>query len=150
MKKFLFFLFLSIFFCTNAFASSHNCKILGKQNIPSNQDFEYKPLIKFPKTLKIKLSIEKMEGNFHNTDAYFNNYKFEINKYKGFYSNSDKDIKFEIKSLDNPYNSNHNIKFFLDFDKSNNSYKNLWVDHFWQGGTGSLKDYDARYKCDKM
>ena len=76
--------------------------------------------------------------------------KFEINKYKGFYSNSDKDIKFEIKSLNNPYNSNHNIKFFLDFDKSNNSYKNLWVDHFWQGGTGSLKDYDARYECDKI
>jgi len=33
----------------------------------------------------------------------------------------------------------------LDFDNLSNSYKNLWVDHFWWGG--SLKDYDAHYEC---
>ena len=61
MKKLLCFLFLSIFFCTNAFASSYNCKILGKQNIPSNQDFEYKSLIKLSK-LALKIEENKLKG----------------------------------------------------------------------------------------
>jgi len=29
----------------------------------------------------------------------------------------------------------------------NNTYEDLWVDHFWWGGTGVLDDYDAHYQC---
>ena len=148
IKKLLRTLVLGLLLGGNAYANLYSCNIIGKQNIPPDEDLEHRALIKFPEKLKINLSTLNEEGNFYNTDAYFNNYKFTIEKYKGFYSVSDKDIKFEIKSFNDPHNSNDNVKFMLDFDNLSNSYRNLWVDHFWWGG--SLKDYDAHYECDKL
>jgi hypothetical protein len=150
MKKLLGIVVLGLLLSGNAYANLYSCNIVGKQNIPSDEDLEYRALIKFPEKLQINLSILNKEGNFYNTDAYFNNYKFSFKKYKGLYSVSDKDIKFEIKSFDDPHNSNDNVKFMWDFDKSTNNYKDLWVDHFWWSGTGSLKDYDAHYECVKI
>ena len=139
---------LGLLLSGNAYADLYSCNIIGKQNIPPDEDLEYRTLIKFPEKLKINLSTLNEEGNFYDTDAYFNNYKFTIEKYKGFYTVSDKDIKFEIKSFNDPHNSNDNVKFMLDFDNLSNRYTNLWVDHFWWGGSGSLKDYDAHYECE--
>ena len=150
MKKLLSIVIIGLLLTGNSYADLYSCKIIGKQNIPPEEDLEHRALINFPEKLKINLSTLNKEGNFYNTDAYFNNYKFTVEKYKGFYSVSDKDIKFEIKSFNDPHNSNDNVKFMLDFDDLSNSYRNLWVDHFWWGGSGSLKDYDAHYECDKL
>ena len=150
MKKNLVIFILSVLFTTNTFAVSYNCKMEGIQNIPADKDFDFKSFVNFPKKLQINLSMINMNGNFENTDAYFNNYRFTIFKYEGFYSVSDKDLKFEIKSLNKPKSINHNIFFFLDYDKLTNTYKNLWVDNYWHGGSGVLNDYDAHYLCEKI
>lgn len=150
MKKILGIFTLIFLFATNTFAASYNCKMVGSQNIPTDKDFDFKSFVNFPKKLQFNLSMINMDGNFENTDAYFDNYRFSIFKYKGFYSVSDKDLKFEIKSLDKPQSINHNIFFFLDYDTLTNTYKNLWVDNYWHGGNGVLNDYDAHYICDKI
>ena len=150
MKKLLSIIVVTLLLIGNAYADLYSCKIIGKQNIPPEEELEHRALINFPEKLKINLSTLNKKGNFYNTDTYFNNYKFTVEKYEGFYSVSDKDIKFEIRSFSDPHNTNDNVRFFLEFDNLSNSYKNLWIDHFWWSGTGSIKDYDAQYECDKL
>ena len=144
MKKILCICIFSFLFTNNTFGATYYCKMEGAQNIPSNKDFDFKSFVNFPKTLQINLSMTTMVGKFENTDAYFNDYKFTL------YILNDKGLKFEIRSLDKPQSINDNIIFFLDYVKYSNTYRHLWVDNYWHGGSGVLNDYDAHYICDKI
>jgi len=158
MKKLLGILVLVLMWCNVGFAESYNCKIVGKQNFPSEKDILYystgefkKTVIQFPKKLNLKLNFTLLgslygKGQFYDTNAYFNNRKFEFRKYGRLLNFSSKDIKFYIPSLDTHEFAN-TVKFMFDFNMFNNTYEDLWVDHFWWGGTGVLDDYDAHYQC---
>ena len=69
-----------------------------------------------------------------------------LNPLESFLNFSSKDIKFYIPSLDTDEFA-HTVKFIFDFNMFNNTYEDLWVDHFWWGGSGVLDDYDAHYQC---
>ena len=158
MKKLSLYIFLVLMVCNVGFAESYNCKMVGQQNLPSEEDILHystgefkKTVIQFPKKLNLKLNFTLLgawygKGQFYDTNAYFNNSKFTFRKYGGFYSVSNKDIKFYIPSLDTD-ESAHTVKFMFDFNIVNNTYDDLWVDHFWWGGSGVLDDYDAHYQC---
>ena len=158
MKKLSLHVFLVLMWCNVGFAESYNCKIVGKQNFPSEKDILYystgefkKTVIQFPKKLNLKLNFTLLgslygKGQFYDTNAYFNNRKFEFRKYGRLLNFSSKDIKFYIPSLDT-HEFADTVKFMFDFNMFNNTYEDLWVDHFWWGGTGVLDDYDAHYQC---
>jgi len=161
VKKFLGILVLSLLWSNVGVAESYNCNMVGQQNFPSEEDISYystgefkKTVIQFPKKLNLKLSHLKLgswigRGQFYDTNAYFNNHKFFFRKSKSFLNYSNKDIIFDIDSLDT-HEFAHKVRFLFDFSISNNTREDLWVDHFWWGGSGVLDDYDARYKCEEI
>lgn len=126
------------------------CKMNGAQLFPKNGGGIYSPVIVLPKIFKIKFGF--LDGEFLDGGGILKkNFFIKKNKFGYQYNNSGTIL---IKpTYSPPWLKEHDPRgslmlflFPLDFD----TRQNLWIDYFWMGGSGSLKSYDAHYRCEKV
>ena len=129
-----------------------NCIMNGTQNFPS-QGAKYAPIVKLPKVFKVKFgysTAEFIEGGDVLIEKHFLNRKKDI----GYHYTKYDQIEIQptymppwIGPNDPPGDQMVFIFPLNDFSKKR---EDIWVDYYWMGGMGNIKDYDAHYECENV
>ena len=130
-----------------------NCVMSGVQLFPSDGGVKYAPIVKLPKVFKVKFgysTAEFIEGGDVLIEKHFLNRKKDI----GYQYTKYDSILIQPTYMPSWIGPNDppgdQMVFIFPLNDFNKKREDIWVDYYWRGGMGNIKDYDAHYECENV